>query len=168
MTRASATAFWLCLTIIVSLGLYHTSYRVDDMEQKLRSLNAKIQVEKSAVHVLKAEWDFLSNPTRIENVARKHLDLKPTSPSQIAKLKKISSYLPTRKEAFVRSQRRARLASIRPAARTPRVSSYEAGRLNKRIIFKKTAHRATRKPLAWTRTGSFALANTGSSSGTSP
>lgn len=161
MTRASATAFWLTLTIIVSLGLYHTSYRVDDMENKLRHLNAKIQVEKRAIHILKAEWDFLSNPTRIENAARKHLALQPTAPTQIAKLKKISSYLPTHKEAAMRARRRARLASIRPVARTPRASAFESERLNKRIVFKKSASYQEHKPLRWSRGSSYTLANTG-------
>ena len=75
MTRASMTLFWFSLTIFVSLGLYHTSYRVEDLGRQLRSLNADIEAEQRNIHVLKAEWVFLSNPARIESAARKHLDL---------------------------------------------------------------------------------------------
>lgn len=162
MTRASAAAFWLVLTMIVSLGLYHTSYRVDDMEQKLHALNKKIKLEQRTIHVLKAEWNFLSNPARIEMAARKHLDLQPTAPKQITKLRKLASLLPTHKEAMRRTRRTHRaVARIRPAAGTPKASSYELGRLNTRVTFKKTAH-STRQALPWTRRSAYTLANSGS------
>ncbi len=163
MTRASATAFWLCLTIIVSLGLYHTSYRVDNLDGQLQALNKKIQLEQRTIHVLKAEWDFLSNPSRIEAVARKHLDLQPTNPKQITLLKKLSSFLPTHKEAYRLAQRKARraLARTHAAAHTPRASSYEKDRLNKRIVFKQTAQNISKSSLKWTHKNAYTLANTG-------
>lgn len=158
MTRASASIFWLALTIVVSLGLYHTSYRVDDLEQDLRALNTKIKLEQRALHVLKAEWNFLSNPSRIEVAARKHLGLTPSDPKQITKLRKLSHKLPTYQEAMrIEKRSRRAVASLRPAAGTPKPSSYEKGRLHKRVTFKRTANSG----LSWNRSSAYTLANSG-------
>jgi len=142
MTRASMTLFWFSLTIIVSLGLYHTSYRTEQLGRTLRTLNAKIESEQKSIHVLKAEYVYLTDPSRIEAVARKHLDMKPTSPNQITKLSKLRSIIPTRKEAMgstmVSSTPIANLRA-RTALRRPRVTNNENGHVNTRLVIRKTA-----------------------------
>ncbi len=153
MTRASMILFWLSLTIIVSLGLYHTSYRVEEMEQNLRSLNAEIEAERSSIHILKAEYVFLTNPSRIEEVAQKHLKLAPTTPSQITRLARLKDVAPTRAEAMGGTTvQGSPLASLRlrPAAHKPKASTEETGRLNTRLVL----HKAAEGP-------SFALAASG-------
>lgn len=139
MNRASCILFWFCLTLAVSLGLYRTSYRVDSLSHNLRSLNAQIEAEQRNIHVLKAEWVFLANPSRIEGAARKHLDLEPTKTAQIASLRKLSSLLPTRRETIA-----VAAAKPHPAASTPKVAAEEQGRVNTRLVFRKTV--AQRKP----------------------
>ena len=49
--------------------------------------------------MLKAEWVFLSNPSRVEEEAKKLLVLKPTAPSQVIQLANLDDALPTREEA---------------------------------------------------------------------
>lgn len=95
MTRATSVLFWFALTIIVSVALYDTSYRVQNLRHKLTSLNADIENERRNIHVLKAEWVYLANPARIEAAARKYLSLEPTAPKQIVSLQD----LPERLEA---------------------------------------------------------------------
>jgi len=133
MTRASASAFWLMLTIIVSIGLYSISYRVDNLEQKLQTLNKQIQKEQSNIHILKAEWDFLSNPSRIENASNKYLKLQPTNPSQIKSIRKLSRLFPTHKEV-VRKKRRVRKVLAMSNIK-------KRNRLHKRIAYKKPIKR---------------------------
>ena len=95
MTRSySSYLFWLGLTIAASLMLYHTSDRVNELEQKLRSLNAQIDSEQENLHVLKAEWVYLANPERVQAEARRHLDLQPTAPSHVTALTDIGALLP--------------------------------------------------------------------------
>ncbi len=101
MIRASSILFWFGLTIAASLGLYHTSYRVHELEQQLHQLNGSIDAEQESLHVLKAEWVYLANPARIGTEARKHLvTMRPTSPQQIARFESLSEILPTREEAM--------------------------------------------------------------------
>ena len=96
MIRASSILFWFALTIAVSLGLYHTSYHVQELRAQLKGVNAQIEAEQGNIHVLKAEWVYLANPARIEDAARKHLALQPTALKQIAKLDKLPGVLPAR------------------------------------------------------------------------
>ncbi|MDD3287556.1 MAG: hypothetical protein PHX43_00930 [Alphaproteobacteria bacterium] len=100
MIRASSIFFWFALTIVASIGLYNTSYRVHDLGQQLRKLNASIEAEQRTIHVLKAEWVYLANPARIEKMAKKYLAMNPSSLQQIANLKDLPEIAPTRAEAM--------------------------------------------------------------------
>jgi len=142
MTRASMILFWFSLTILVSLGLYHTSYRVEELGQNLRTLNRDIEAEQRSIHVLKAEYVFLTDPSRIEEVSRKHLALQPTKPMQIASLNKLKYLVPTRMEAMSGTViRSSPIASLNPgmAHHKPQPVAEETGRVNTRLIIRKAA-----------------------------
>lgn len=141
MNRAPTTLFWFLLTLVVSLGLYHTSYRVEELGQNLRVLNSKIQAEQRSIHILKAEYVFLTNPSRIEEASRKHLALQPTNPGQIARLGKLPSIIPTRVETAGRAIPIASLPS-RMAAHKPIPVVEETERLNTHLVIHKTARAA--------------------------
>lgn len=99
MIRFSSILFWSTLTIAASVGLYHTSYRVHELSQQLHDLNASIEAEQRNIHVLKAEWVYLSNPAKIEQAARKYLSLHPAALQQIAKLDHLPEILPATAES---------------------------------------------------------------------
>jgi cell division protein FtsL len=145
MIRVSTILFWFALTIATSLALYGTSNRVQNLSGQLRSLNAQIEAEQANIHVLKAEWVYLSNPARIETAARKYLAMHPTSLQQIAKLKNLPDLLPTQDEAMagvtvkgtpvasVGTSLPARTPS--PAARSPKTAmAYDSDHINTRIV----------------------------------
>ena len=97
MIRSYSTLLsWLGFTIIASLMLYHTSDRVNALDRQLRELNAQIAAEQQSLHVLKAEWVYLANPTRVEAEAQRHLGLQPTAPRRVAALQNIGDLLPLR------------------------------------------------------------------------
>lgn len=166
MTRLSTTLFWLSLTILVSLGLYHTSYRVDSLGRQLRALNEQIEAEQRTIHVLKAEWVFLANPARLEATAKKHLDLKPTEPHQVAVLRSLKSMIPTRKETGNTDTFEAKpIASLglRNAPHRLKAVAEETGRINTRLVIQKTAQAplpTPRAPLQLAHDNIFELANT--------
>jgi cell division protein FtsL len=98
MTRVASILFWFGLTLAVSLVLYGTSNRAQELSKQLRALNHKIEAEQINIHVLKAEWVYLANPTRIETAARKYLAMHPTAMKQIASLDDLPKILPTPRE----------------------------------------------------------------------
>ncbi|MCL2469463.1 MAG: hypothetical protein FWF24_04440 [Alphaproteobacteria bacterium] len=113
MSRASILCIWFSLTLVISLGLYHTSVRVQELGRQLHALNREIAFEQRNIHVLKAEWVFLSTPARIEDQARKHLKLGPTKPQQVASagsLKKLDGLIGLRMAALSSSPKPQRVA----------------------------------------------------------
>jgi thioesterase domain-containing protein len=101
MIRASSVMLWFGLAILASLLLYRTTGSVHALETQLRDLNQQTENEEKSLHVLKAEWVFLTNPARIEAITRKHLALRPTDPAQISRITELAAVLPTRGEAVV-------------------------------------------------------------------
>lgn len=151
MTRASGILFWFTLIFVVTLGLYQTSYKVEQLDRQLRGLNAQIDMERRNIHVLKAEWVYLSNPARIEAAARKYLKLQPTATAQIARMDKLASLLPGQRAlsgaAVVAAAPIAGL-NARVAAHAPRATASEKGRVNTHLEIVKSAEAAHPAPAA--------------------
>lgn len=74
--------FWGGLIAAAGGVLFQTSYDVQDLEEKLAGLNRKIIHEQESIQVLKAEWSYLNDPTKLEQMAQSHLALQPTEPRQ--------------------------------------------------------------------------------------
>lgn len=77
---------WLGLAAVAGAVLFETSYEVQEMEEQLASLNRQIVHEQEAIQVLRAEWSFLNDPTRLENLARAHTELRPAEARQFVSL----------------------------------------------------------------------------------
>ena len=63
--------------------LLHTSQSVQRAEDQLAALKNSILQEQDSIKLLKAEWAYLNNPERIENLSRQYLDLKTPSSDAI-------------------------------------------------------------------------------------
>lgn len=76
---------------LVSSALYAYSikYETTLQAEQLQKLKAKAQRERDAIAVLKAEWQFLNRPERLQALADKHLDLQPLQITQIVRLSDI-------------------------------------------------------------------------------
>ncbi len=57
--------------------------KVQELEKELNTINNNIQEDIKAIHVLKAEWSHLNNPTRLRKLASKHISLNPIQAEQI-------------------------------------------------------------------------------------
>lgn len=73
----------LVLAAIAGGALFHVSFEVSALDDRLGSLNRGIKDDREAIHVLRAEWSFLNQPERIEELARRHLDLTPVTGHQL-------------------------------------------------------------------------------------
>jgi hypothetical protein len=82
MRLATATA-WVILPIIAGAGLYFLKMRVEDQEQRLVSIQKQIVETRASIHVLKAEWSYLNDPSRLREQAERLLSMKQVSPRQI-------------------------------------------------------------------------------------
>lgn len=57
--------------------LFSTSQRVQQEESHLSALRADLAQERQSARVLRAEWDYLNRPDRLETLARQYLNLTP-------------------------------------------------------------------------------------------
>jgi cell division protein FtsL len=67
----------------LSVGLYDIKYRAQVADREAQRLEAKIAGEQEAIRVLRAEWSYLNQPERLQELAARYTTLKPLTASQI-------------------------------------------------------------------------------------
>ena len=85
------TALFLVLAIGLALVLFTVKYQVQDLEDELVQLNQEITAERQALHVLKAEFSYLTDAERLRQLADRYLDLEPVQPHQIGSFASLSA-----------------------------------------------------------------------------
>lgn len=86
--------------------LLHVSQNVQKSEEKLAEIEASIERERETIRVLRAEWDYLNRPERLEKLAHDFLDLAPPSPEDfVAEPASLPDFAPAEPlEASVQAQ----------------------------------------------------------------
>ncbi len=70
----------------VGYGMFQVKYEVMQLEERLNRVNHRIAERREAIHVLNAEWSLLSQPTRLDELARRYLNLAPITNAQLGHL----------------------------------------------------------------------------------
>lgn len=99
----------ICLVLgLVALAyvIYQVKYQSRGLDGEIASLGKRIDEERDALAVLRAEWSLLNRPERIERLAQKYLKLAPAKPSQLVTVDTVSE----------RDFARARVEVAAPAA----------------------------------------------------
>lgn len=75
----------ILVTVMVmgALAVYEVKYEVRDIKQDVRELENNIAREKESIHVLEAEWAYLTRPERLSRLSEKYLELGPVQAIQI-------------------------------------------------------------------------------------
>jgi cell division protein FtsL len=82
----TSTLFSLIIVACLGFALFKVKYEVQALEDDLGRINRQINADNEAIHVLKAEWSYLSQPTRVGELARRHLPLAPLTAAQLGSL----------------------------------------------------------------------------------
>jgi hypothetical protein len=78
--------------LIASAGYaYSIKYDALYYAEQVAKLKAKVQKERDAIAVIRAEWHLLNRPDRLQAAADRHLDLQPLSVQQLARLSDLPS-----------------------------------------------------------------------------
>jgi len=80
--RAS-TILWLAAVILIGYAMFQVKYEVVQQEEQLARLNRQIADGREAIRVLNAEWNFLNQPERLNELAKRHLTLVPIGTAQL-------------------------------------------------------------------------------------
>ncbi|MBT7756357.1 MAG: hypothetical protein HN732_03455 [Rhodospirillaceae bacterium] len=84
--RWPITIVVLLLVLAVSLGLYRLESEVQLLERRLAGATTQLEENRRNSRILAAEWSFLSQPSRLQALAQRHLDLHAVTPAQIGQL----------------------------------------------------------------------------------
>jgi len=84
--NGSWVLIWVFIIAGISLALFQVEQKVQQREEELAQLNQQILKNQEALHVLKAEWSYLNQPSRLEGLNDKFLSLAPVTGWQIAKI----------------------------------------------------------------------------------
>lgn len=79
---------FIAIACLIGSAAYAYSIKYDTLFQAERVAKAKGQIarQREAIAVLKAEWQHLNRPDRLQAAAEKHLDLQPLHIHQLARL----------------------------------------------------------------------------------
>ncbi len=69
----------LLLALVSGASLFWVSQQVQQVEREQRQLMQANSQEEESIRVLKAEWDYLNRPERLEELSTKYLNMAPVS-----------------------------------------------------------------------------------------
>jgi cell division protein FtsL len=71
--------------IVLAIGLYDIKYKAEIADKRVQSLQHDIASEQESIRVLRAEWSYLNQPERLQELARRYTKLEPMQASQIGR-----------------------------------------------------------------------------------
>ncbi len=80
---APSAALWAVLIGAMAFGLFQIKLAVQPAEREFARLSRELLASEETLHVLRAEWSYLSQPERLAALAGRHLALAPMTPRQI-------------------------------------------------------------------------------------
>lgn len=81
-----SSMIWVVVVVCAAGLLYSVKYRVQAMDEQIAGIRSQISDERAAIHVLNAEWAFLTRPERIRLLAEKHLKMDSMDGKQMLEL----------------------------------------------------------------------------------
>lgn len=81
-----SSMMWVVVVVVAASLLYSVKYRVQSMDEQIAVLRNTIAEERAAIHVLRAEWAYLSRPERVRKLADMHLDMDAAKGQQMMEL----------------------------------------------------------------------------------
>jgi cell division protein FtsL len=72
--------------VLAAADVYKIKFESTSQAQRVAKLRTEIRREHDVIAALRAEWAKLDSPARIQDLARRHLSLKPTEPEQFDRL----------------------------------------------------------------------------------
>jgi len=75
--------------VLAAAYVYRIKFDSTVQAERLAKLRTEVRRERDSIAALRAEWGQLDNPARIEELAKRYLQLKPVAPTQFGSLDRI-------------------------------------------------------------------------------
>jgi cell division protein FtsL len=84
----------IAVLVLAAADVYKIKFESTRQAQRLVKLRTEIRREHEAIANLRGEWAKLDTPARIQDLARRHLPLKPTEALQLDRLDSLPERAP--------------------------------------------------------------------------
>jgi cell division protein FtsL len=84
-----ATWGWLGVVGLAGFATYELKYQVARVDDELGRVNRAIDTDRDQLRVLSAEWSYLTQPARLDQLRQRHLTLVPVTRTQLGSLDQI-------------------------------------------------------------------------------
>jgi hypothetical protein len=90
----------LAIAGLIASALYAYSIKYETLyhAEQVVKLKGKVQRERDAIAALRAEWQHLNRPDRLQAAVERHLDLQPLGIKQLARLPEVPNRPPRQDE----------------------------------------------------------------------
>ena len=119
MTRWLQILSVLAVTVSAAF-VFQVKYRSEAVAERVTGLQRAVDEEREAISLLKAEWSYLIQPSRVQELIERHqsrLELQPVSPEQIGTFADIPARRPV--PAADVSNAAASVTGFEPAGPSP-------------------------------------------------
>jgi hypothetical protein len=77
---------WVLIVSLTGVVMFLIKHEVQVLDARLDRLRQDILAHQESALILTAEWSYLNQPARIEALARKHVEYRPTETNQIVRI----------------------------------------------------------------------------------
>jgi hypothetical protein len=84
-----STWLWLAVVGVVGYGMFQVKYEVMQLEDELVRVNRSVDADRDQLRVLDAEWSFLTQPARLDQLRQRFLSLNPVTRAELGSLEQI-------------------------------------------------------------------------------
>ena len=80
---------WAFIISVTGVSMFLIKHEVQVLDAKLDKLHHDIMTHQENILILTAEWSYLNQPGRIERLARRYADYRPTETKQIINIENL-------------------------------------------------------------------------------
>jgi len=84
-----ATWGWLAVVGVAGFATFEVKYQVAQVDDELGRVNRQIDTDRDQLRVLSAEWSYLTQLSRLDQLRQRHLTLMPVTRAQLGSLDQI-------------------------------------------------------------------------------
>jgi hypothetical protein len=74
---------WVFMISLAGVSMFLIKHEVQVLDAELKQFHRDILNHQETILVLRAEWSYLNQPSRIESLVRKYVAFRPTETKQI-------------------------------------------------------------------------------------
>lgn len=74
---------WMLLWAVAAFGLYMVKYQVQAKRLEVAKAERQLRAEEKNLHVLAAEWAYLTRPDRLRRLAAEYTNATPVNSKQV-------------------------------------------------------------------------------------